>query len=71
MNFENWIVEKGPSSDTGKTTKDKTGHIHTWSIKRLTGDGATDKIKEHSHKIRKFIIIKADRHIHKLGELKK
>lgn len=71
MNFKNWIVEKGPSSDTGETTKDKTGHIHTWSVKRMTGDGATNKIKGHSHKIRKFIVIEADGHIHKLGKLTK
>jgi len=69
MDFQNWILEKGPSSDRGKTTKDKTGHIHTWSIKRITGDGATNKVKGHSHKIRKFIVIESDGHIHKLGEL--
>lgn len=69
MNFGNWILEKGSSSDRGKTTKDKTGHIHTWSVKRMTGDGATDKVKGHSHKIRKFIVIETDGHIHKLGEL--
>ena len=69
MNFQKWILETMRSSDTGKTTKDKTGHIHTWSVKRMTGDGATNKVKGHSHKIRKFIVIKADGHIHKLGEL--
>ena len=68
MNFKHWISEKA-NSDTGVTTKDKTGHIHKWSVKRMTGDGATDKVKGHSHKIRKFIVIEAHGHIHKLGKL--
>ncbi len=67
MRFKDYIIERGPRMDRGKTTKD-AGHDHDYAVDHVTGDGATGKDAGHSHKIRKFKVKPAgkDDHIHKL-----
>jgi len=65
----NEMTLAGPRMQTGVTTKDKTGHIHQFSVDKYTGNGATDKTHGHNHKIRKFIVKPSkDGHTHNLGK---